>query len=44
VDGWRRWLLAALVAVVAVGCGQPSPLSAYTFRCRSAYGFTCRSA
>jgi hypothetical protein len=25
MDGWRRWLLAALVAVVAVGCGQPSP-------------------
>jgi hypothetical protein len=25
MDGWRRWLLATLLAVVAVGCGQPSP-------------------
>jgi hypothetical protein len=28
VNRWRRWLLAALVAVVAVGCGQTSTQSA----------------
>jgi hypothetical protein len=39
MNGWRRWLLAAVVAVVAVGCGQASTQSAATARGQAEHRF-----
>ena len=39
MNGWRRWLLAALVTVVAVGCGQPSTKSAATAQGQAEHRF-----
>jgi hypothetical protein len=39
MNRWRRWLLAALVAVVAVGCGQASPQPAATAQGQAEHRF-----